>query len=560
MASGIVIGLDIGRYSVKAAWVRMRANKPSVLRTEMLRLPLDDTNLDGVIGPWLAKLGIGRTPCVIGLQGQRCVFQPFALLKDDPRTDKQIAAMEVRKFMELSSEAMNYDFTPFTVDNKDRRLMLSLARVQSINEILQMVMRMGVNVIDIVPAPVAVYNIMETLLPTHRKPFMFVNVGFSGTDIAVGVSNGLIFVRSFPCGGQMFTDALAKNSGHTFSQAEHIKLTRGSLQQNSETAKVFSGAADIWLADVRSCLSVYSNVYPAEKMDPQRLVMVGGGAELPGFAEYAAKALGRSVENLRAMPGRKNAEKSATFAVPVGLAVTVLTGPAPVKVSFLPSRMRDDLVFRSQKPYWIAAGITAILALAVLIFSGFRALRRLKARVDQERAYYKTLESLDKQIVKVKKDIEELKNRDEPLKELLDAGPKMRRVIDNIADTLATNDWVAMVCDIDSYYMPPLESTRSVQLNLRTHRRPESVSRAPPLRNHNFYKIIIEGYTQAANYSSVKDFIMRLKQAPFVADADLLWDDAKVDRTMFRNLPVPSNQHHFVISLDLDMKNHANQP
>ena len=91
---GSVVGLEIGRHAVRAAWSDLRGAAPVGSRLESLRLPADGTDSAGVILPWLEQLKLGRTPCIVALCGDQCMFQPLRLQPNDPRSLKQAAEME----------------------------------------------------------------------------------------------------------------------------------------------------------------------------------------------------------------------------------------------------------------------------------------------------------------------------------------------------------------------------------------------------------------------------------------------------------------------------------
>ncbi|MCX7591045.1 MAG: hypothetical protein N2255_05395, partial [Kiritimatiellae bacterium] len=143
---------------MKALWAEISSQGLVIRRSESLRLPAEGTDRSAVILPWLGKVGIGRDPCVIGLPARQAMFQPFVLTAGDPRTPRQAAAMEVIRFTELASEEMTYDFSPFSLESGEKRILLAMARPSALAEITGFARQAGLELLDIIPTPVAMYH------------------------------------------------------------------------------------------------------------------------------------------------------------------------------------------------------------------------------------------------------------------------------------------------------------------------------------------------------------------------------------------------------------------
>ncbi|MDO8523993.1 MAG: type IV pilus assembly protein PilM [bacterium] len=112
-------------------------------------------------------------------------------------------------------------------------------------------------------------------------PVMIVDLGASSTRTYV-IEFGIIDVsHTVARGGQDLTLALAKSQGITFEEAENIKREKGVTASDAGSAVlefVFSEARRIYLTYQRKEGKVISQV-----------ILVGGGAELSGVSEIAAR-------------------------------------------------------------------------------------------------------------------------------------------------------------------------------------------------------------------------------------------------------------------------------
>ncbi len=155
-------------------------------------------------------------------------------------------------------------------------------------------------------------------------PAMIIDMGASSTRSYV-VEFGIIGVsHTVPRGGQDVTLALAKSQGITFEEAENMKRSKGLGATDSGSAVlefIFSEARRIYLTYQRKEAKVISKV-----------VLVGGGAELAGGVDIAARyfdapvMLGVPFQKLAAPAFIADVLKSTgpSFASAVGLALRAL--------------------------------------------------------------------------------------------------------------------------------------------------------------------------------------------------------------------------------------------
>jgi Tfp pilus assembly PilM family ATPase len=544
---GTVVGIDFGQYAVKAVWAERRGNAPAVTRMESLRLPTDRFDSGNIIGPWFEKMGITRVPCVIGLPGAQSIFQPLFLPPEDLRTFEQATAMEVIKFNEMASETMVYGFTSISINPGERRLILSMARPSVLDEALNRARNLGLDVIDIVPTPVATFNALDACAEDTPTPSLYINIGYSGTEVCIGSRTGLLFARAFAGGGQMFTDALAKAGNTTVAQSENRKLADGSLLKGAESSAVLSKVADLWLAEVQSCLSVHRSLFSDRRAQPTRVVMAGGGAELRGLADHIAPKLGIPVTVAENLPGNPPAPKAPHFVAAAGLAACGLN-TATSLLSLLPPDLRDEMTFRRQKAFWIAAGLAAVLILAVSILGGFRYSTRMQKHLRVQESSLAVRQQLASEIDSAKARSDLIMAMATPVRNLLSAGPTMRNLITLTAESKAPGDSIIMISDADSYFSRQWTAPSPAARGMRDRRRAAPPPTAANIATSGLQRVIIEGFTRTSDLSTVKELITKLSASGLVESADLLSDDKLVSELTEEGMPV---SQRFVIDITM---------
>ncbi len=549
-----ILGLDIGHHTAKAVSVAIKGNGIDVLRVETLRLPLGGLDRKAILARWIKEHDLVGTPCVISLPGQQAMFQPIFLVPGDPRTIEQVAAMEILKLRDIAAETMSYSVAPFGGTHGERRVLMAMARPVLIEESMSWVRDLELEILDILPAPVALFN---ALAPGHAHaadPTLFAHIGSSTTEMAIGGSEGLMFARAFAVGGSPFTEALAKIKQWQIPQAESLKITGTNFLDDTDPVvnAPMRRAADLWLSEFQSCLTVFNSLFPKPSDRPKRIVFSGGGALLTGFSRYVALKTGLEVTTDIRLPVEGKCEPPGIWAIAVGLACAGAK-PQRCEISFLPKSIRDEQMFRREKPFWIAAGVTAALILIVSLIGGYFDFKRMEKHLNSQRTSLEHRRALVSQIEDSQTKGRLVREMAIPVDNLLHIGPTVREVLSIVAEAKHPNDWITLVSDGESYHSKSPSAalfTIPENNNSNHHRRlTAAVSESVPEKSSSLEHIIIEGFTPNLDFSSVQKLIDHLEAATLIDAADLLSDDKLVQPETIDGKGPDRRLKRFVIDL-----------
>ncbi len=528
-----ILGLDIGRHTAKAVSVAAKGSSVEVLRVETLRLPPGGLDRKAILARWIKEHDLTGTRCVISLPGQQAMFQPLFLVPGDPRTIEQVAAMEILKLRDIASETMSYSVDSFGGSQGERRVLMAMARPILIEESMSWIRDLGLEILDILPAPVALFN---ALAPAHAhaaEPTLFAHVGSSTTEIAIGGPEGLMFARAFAVGGTPFTEALAKVKQLQIPQAENLKATGACLFDDSDPAvnTAIKRVADLWLSEFQSCLTIFNSLFAKPADRPKRVVLSGGGALLAGFSRYVALKTGLEVTTDIRLPAEGKCEPAAVWAIAIGLACAGAQ-PRKCEISFLPKAIRDEQMFRREKPFWIAAGVAASLILITSLIGGYYDFKRMEKHLNTQRASLERRRELVAQIESTQTHGNLIREMAAPVDNLLHVGPTVRKVLSLVAAAKHPNDWITLVCDGESYQSKSPSSALFTPPELnglnRPHRLTAAVSESVTNKPSSLEHVIIEGFTPNLDFASVQKLIDSLETDELIATADLLSDDKLV--------------------------------
>lgn len=571
-----IIAVDVGTRFARAVWVQLRGDKPVVTRAESFALPLDEENPHALIRAWIDKLGLARQFCAIGLPGAQAVFQSGRIMPNDPRTPQQVAAMDIAQFSEMAGDTMSYDVFAFepAFETGARRYIMSMAKPSVVEAAIQEASSNHLRPFDLIAAPVALHNAVEALSDAHEEPWIYVNIGHSQTEVAVGLKTGLLFARSIQVGGRLFTEAVSKATGLSPVQAEVRKHADCGLREADACSEELRGAADRWAAQFNACMGVFRSQFQDRRFVPARLVLTGGGAQLRGLKEYLAAKLSLPVITSAELPGVPEAYRLyvGTYDLALGLAATALKA-GPTYLSLLPEDLKDEVVFRAKKPWWIAAAVMITGALALYSGAGVYFLKRDGAELDTVRQQLQRREQIDKHIQELKALGTSVFTNSVPLSGLLMNGPLAREVLSLVSSTVDPNDWITLFCD-ESIYNPkeqnveataatPQAAVRNPFALFRSIRPAAPVAAQLQQEKKEAAKkdlldplksvFIVEGYTPNPSLKSVREMIERLKTSPEIARVDLRSDDQVLSPTGIPELEAEKipNFRRFVIEIEV---------
>ncbi|MEZ5959791.1 MAG: cell division protein FtsA [Hyphomonadaceae bacterium] len=216
------------------------------------------------------------------------------------------------------------------------------APTEALNALKACIRQAGAEVEDIIAGPQAAA--LSVLTEEEREEgALVVDLGAGSVGVAAFAGEGLVFCETISAGGVRLTRDLAMKLQTTFAAAERVKLHFGAvgnacdpreavaapklgMDGRLEAATTLRGVISDTLTPrlVEMLLSVRDRLNRAGfgvMEGPQRAVIVGGGALIPGVRELAAEALGMPVRVGRPLElcGFDHGEAGPAYAVGAGL-------------------------------------------------------------------------------------------------------------------------------------------------------------------------------------------------------------------------------------------------
>jgi len=240
----------------------------------------------------------------------------------------------------------------------------------------------GLDISYITTAPVALYDAYRLSSPGD-EPVLILDCGSRTTNM-VAAAPGSFFCRSIPAGGLAITTAISKDIHAPLEEAEQLKVTRGSVGLGAgfeppadpieaNLAKISRQALIKTQADISRSISYYRSNLGGP--DISRLLLSGGVAAMPYFAEFLQEKFQKEIGFLNTSEGISTTADGASFAEanPHNLAELIGGALAVVpqqhtSVHLLPPSISKRQEFSKRFPYLAAAAALFLLTICTWWF------------------------------------------------------------------------------------------------------------------------------------------------------------------------------------------------
>ncbi len=516
MLNEAFIGLDLDRQAVKAVRVERRWKRVTVTHADTLRLPPAEGDVAAIVGRWLDSLGWRELPCVTSIPGHATILKPLELTPGDPRTLRQAAALEVHRLAEMTGESFVHDVLELKPGaDGHARALLFVIRGPALEAVLKPLTDSGLDVIDVTPAPLALFNLLTWTGLDKDAVTVGLIIGHSATEVAVGTRTGVRFIRSFELGVRAFAEALAHARQVPPAQAEDslfdgtvdLAALAGSGSLPAPLAEVLHS----WLGEITMSLDLYRDRYPDVTEAPLNLVLAGGGARLSGLSEVLARRTGLTTGTLR-IPGPNDGAMADPhyYAVAAGLALKG-AGVDASSISLAPTPVRERRRWRRERWFWLGTLVVAAAVAGVLTLRQSRAQHHRQKVTATEQQTVERAARLQDRWVALRAENEERVGR---LRDLY-AVVRNRNVTVNtltaLKDAKAPSDWFTVIGCLPTTNMAssvPGSSTNG------------GTSLGP------LHEFTVQGYTPDASFYSVRTMIRALKKHERFKGVDLLDETA----------------------------------
>jgi type IV pilus assembly protein PilM len=297
-----IVGIDIGSTALRAVEIANPDKaRPTVLRYFEVPLPVgavhhgevaDQAAVTACLKQLWSKGGFKTKAVVLGLGNQRVLVRDLTVPMASLKVIRESLPFQVQDQLPVPVAEAQLDFYPTSgetgPDGPTASGLLVAARKEALLGNVAAVRHAGLLTTDVDLIPFALCRVLLRR-GEGEGCTAIIDVGASTASIVIAKDGVPQFVRLIPTGGLDLTVALAARLAVSIDDAEKLKRNVGlrSLrdvpEHQHEALRVIHELSMELLDSLRNTVTYFLKTRPHESIG--RIILTGGGAELPGLAE-----------------------------------------------------------------------------------------------------------------------------------------------------------------------------------------------------------------------------------------------------------------------------------
>lgn len=321
----------------------------------------------------------GKVKVRYAISGQS-VFTRFAKLpplKDE--NVEQLVNFEAQQHVPFPLDEVVWDYE-LVEGAGDKEVVIVAIKNDALDEINQAVNDSGLGTQEVDIAPMAIYNAYRATYGVPEEPTLLIDIGAKTSNLLY-IEGRRFFTRSVAIGGASITATIAKEYGVSFQEAEYQKVTNGLVALGGGHTEQLDEAVAALAMCIRNALSRLpaeiartTNYFRSQHggSAPRRIMLAGGGANLPYTLEFFEEKLGLPVEYFnpmgnvavgREVDGEIIRREGHLMGELVGLALRAV-GKSQINIDLVPIVVEQTRAAERRRPFLIAASAVLLAGAA----------------------------------------------------------------------------------------------------------------------------------------------------------------------------------------------------
>lgn len=296
-----VVGLDIGSTSVRGAEVA-RPGTPKAVLTRFAEVPLPEgAVLRGeVLQPEVVASALktlwstgkfSSKKVVLGMGNQRVLARDLTVPKMSLARIRESLPFHVQDMLPVPVSDALLDFYPISESTSETgpvvHGLLIAAVKDAVDGNIAALRAAGLTPVEVDLIPFALSRVLITR-PALPGAVALVDVGANTTSVVIAVDGVPHFVRIIPAGGHDVTNALCAGLGVEPPHAEELKRRIGLETpegdgEDQQAVAIIRAVAGELVVSLQKTLNYFVNTRTHAPL--AQVIVTGGGARLPGFAD-----------------------------------------------------------------------------------------------------------------------------------------------------------------------------------------------------------------------------------------------------------------------------------
>ncbi len=324
-----VLGVDIGTTNIKIAQITTKGNQHFLDTYGLVNVSfeIDEKKEDvilqtvAVLKKLMEKASVTTKDVVYSLPNSAVFTSIITMPKMTDQELKSAVEFEAKKYVPLPMSEMDLAWTILEKQDGGKSTVLITAVPKSISISYNKIFELA----KLKPFAVEIeaLALIRSVIGDDKGNNLLIDIGAKQTHLNIIEKGNLVLTRNIPVGGESITLIIADSLKISYGRAEQFKKDFGINQASliPETIKPI-------LMKIKSEAKQLQSLYKARSKNFDKIILVGGGANLPGFRDFLNDLgpkiiIGDSLSQLVFNPELKPIlqQYSSNLSVAIGLAL-----------------------------------------------------------------------------------------------------------------------------------------------------------------------------------------------------------------------------------------------
>ncbi|HXY62567.1 MAG TPA: type IV pilus assembly protein PilM, partial [Nitrospirota bacterium] len=300
------IALDIGSTFIKLVQLKGSKGTYQLVKFGMVPLPpevivegavMDAGRVVDAIKELIAAQNVKAKEAVISVSGSSVIIKRISVTDTTEEELAESIKWEAEQYIPFSIDDVNVDFQklgPGAAEGQADVLLVAVKK-DKINDYVNLVKEAGLEPVVMDVDAFALANMYELNYEMSTGITALLNIGASVMNISILKDGMSIFTRDITVGGNRYTEALQKEFGLGYEDAEKVK--RGSIAEGldaSNVATVMSSVTEDIVGETQRSFDFFRSTTGSDSVS--RVLVSGGCARIGNFISALSERIGIPVE------------------------------------------------------------------------------------------------------------------------------------------------------------------------------------------------------------------------------------------------------------------------
>lgn len=291
-----LLGLDIGSSSIKLVQIKEHRGRYILQKFAVKELEpevivdgtvMDEGRVVSAIKELLAANNVKLKQVAISISGHAVIVKKISLPPmPNEELDGQVK-LSAEQYIPFDINEVNLDFhvlppSEHAEEQDEMSIVLVAAKKDKINELTELVKAAGLIPMVMDVDAFAVENMYGVTYPsTQEDTTTLVNIGASVMNVNIVRGGVSLFTRDIPLGGNRYSEAVQREMGVSFEEAEQLKKSDG--DDDHTLATVMESVNAEVASEIARTIDYFKTT--SSESDITRVLLCGGGAKVRGLAQ-----------------------------------------------------------------------------------------------------------------------------------------------------------------------------------------------------------------------------------------------------------------------------------